>query len=127
MDSKRAVNSLEEWLALPEISFPTLSGEKGEGSVYPVHKVGFLAVPEDQCKKAGISTEAGPGGKCLLPTAVVEFAASPKLCRLPLALASWAFNCVTMAHSGKLSFPASVEFGILNRRIYAEFVQLHHG
>jgi hypothetical protein len=122
MKSKLVIDSLEGWQTLPEVLFPKLKSGTEKGSIFSVHKVGFLAVPEDQCKKAGIKADAGPAGKCLLPTAVVEFDGTPKLCRLPLSLSPWAFNCVAMAHSKTLNFPSSVEFGFFNGRNYAEFV-----
>lgn len=122
MEPKDKIESVDEWLNLPEPSFPSLMNNKENGTVYTVQKVGFLAVPETDCRKNNICAQSGPGGKSLLPTAVVEFAGQQQLCRLPLELTSWVFDCVAMAHSGMNSFPSKVEFGVLDGRTYAELL-----
>lgn len=36
-------------------------------------------------------------GKPTLPTIAVDFGGTPTVCRSPLPLVEWAFNCVAMA------------------------------
>lgn len=116
------VESITDWLALPEIAIPVLSSPSDSGTTHIVHKIGFLAVGIDECKREGLQAMSGPGGKCLLPTSVIEFAGSKKLCRLPLELADWAFQSVSAVHAGQFRMPATVEFGSLQGRKYAEYV-----
>jgi hypothetical protein len=120
--SKTDIQSVAGWLALPEIALPALVGAGEKGSVVMVFKVGFLAVSEVECAKADIRANRGPAGKCLLPTATVNFASVRQLCRLPIALSEWTYGCVNMAMSGRNPFPSDVEFGVLNGRTYAELV-----
>ncbi|MEY2169042.1 MULTISPECIES: hypothetical protein [unclassified Rhodanobacter] len=122
MATGSTITSLDGWLHLPEVVFPALKNAQEKGSVFAVHKVGFLAVSKQECVVAGINAEEQPPGKCLLPTAVVKLAGTPELCKLPISLGPWAFDCVAMAHSGVLEFPTQIEFGILEGRSYAEFV-----
>lgn len=122
MNSNFTIYSINEWQALPEVLFPKLKSGTEKGSIFSVHKVGFLVVPKEQSQKAGIKADAELLDEYFLPTVVIEFAGIQKLCRLPLSLSPWAFNCVAMAHSKILSFPTSVEFGFFNGRNYAEFV-----
>lgn len=122
MEMKKKVLSVEEWLNLPEPTFPSLKMDKEEGSIYTVLKVGFLAVAEADCTRNGLKAQVGPGGKCLLPTTVVEFAGTPQLCRLPVELTSWAFNCVAMANRGMNPFPSKVELGVRDGRTYVELL-----
>ena len=121
--SKADIESVEGWLALPEISLPTLRSPDEKGSVVNVFKVGFLAVNDGDCAKAGIRAKKGPAGKSLLPTATVSFAGERQLCRLPVALSEWTFGCVSTAMSGHNPFPSEVEFGVLDGRTYAELLQ----
>src|SRR5882724_9952614 len=112
----KIVQSIEEWLKLPEPAFPTLKTTDEKGTVYAVRKVGFLGVPPEECKKNGLEVPLSPLGKCLLPTAVVEFDGSPQLCRLPVGLGPWALFVVNTAHNGTNLFPSKVEFGVIGGR-----------
>lgn len=116
------VQTAEAWLALPEITFPVLASQATSGARFTVRKIGFLAVDEVDCERAGIEVKPGPAGKRLLPTSVVEFSSSATLCRLPLELSTWAFEAVNAAHAGFLRLPTTVEFGEIAGRKYAEFV-----
>jgi hypothetical protein len=80
MSAKEYVRSLEEWLGLTELSLPTLKSDTDKGMVRKVFKVGFVLVSSDDCANKGIQAHRGPGGKCLLPTAVVEADGDP-LCQ----------------------------------------------
>jgi hypothetical protein len=122
MKENLVIESAVDWLALAEITFPPLKSELDNGTTFTVYKVGFLAVREQDCQELGIHAERGPAGKCVLPTSVIDFAGERKLCRLPVELSPWAFNCVAMAHEGLLKFPATVEFGLLDGRKYAEII-----
>jgi hypothetical protein len=122
MDKNRTVEGPEAWAALPEIQLPAPSDLRAIGSTYIVRKVGFVAASEAQCRAAGLSVAETHAGKCVLPTAVVEFDGEPTLCRLPPLLASWVFDCVALARSGINPFPASVEFGLASGSVYAQFV-----
>jgi hypothetical protein len=116
------IQSTADWLALPEIAFPVLKSTNDSGVRYTVHKVGFLAVDEKECQRAGIAAQPGPAGKRLLPTAMIEFSNTRALTRLPVELSDWAFECVSAAHAGRLRLPGMVEFGELAGRKHAEFV-----
>lgn len=116
------VKTYREWNDLPEISFPTLKSDRGEGSTYAVRKVGWLFADRQDCVGLEIPLGAMAAGKVTLPTAVVEFDGKPQLCKLPIELGSWAFDQVALAHSGMNLFPAKVEFGILDGRHYAEIL-----
>jgi hypothetical protein len=116
------VKTYLEWNALPEILFPALKSDRGEGSTYAVRKVGWLIADRQDCTGLKIPPEAMAAGKVTLPTAVVEFDGKPQLCKLPIELGSWAFDQVALAHSGNNLFPAKVEFGVLDGRHYAEIL-----
>lgn len=122
MNAKEHVNSLEEWLNLTEIKIPQLKNRKDKGEVYKVFKVGFALISPDDCAKKGIKAQRLQGGKSMLPTTVVELETERRLCRLPLALTSWVFDTVAQAHSGMNPFPATVEFGTIDGRIFAEIL-----
>jgi hypothetical protein len=122
MKSAKHVNSIAEWLKLPEIFVPTLRNKDESGSVLAIVKVGFLAVSEAECYKMGVAAERGPGGKCVLPTAIITTDGTSQLYRLPVELARWAFDSVALAHAGRNVFPSNVEFGKLSGRVYAEHV-----
>jgi hypothetical protein len=81
MPSKESVRSVEERLELPELSAPRIRSERDDGAVVTVLKVGFLAVSQEDCRKAGVTAPVVTGGKCFLPTAVVDLEASPLLHR----------------------------------------------
>jgi len=121
-DQKQNPNSPSAWLALPEIGFPNLKSATQKGAIYSVYNVGFLLASKKDCDAAGVQADLGPMGKCVLPTAVVEFSDEQRLCRLPLALAPWVYGNLQLVDLGALGFPATVEFGILNGRPYGEFV-----
>lgn len=117
------VTSLPEWLDLPEVACPVVQNEGRKGSIYTVHKVGFLPVSPSDCKDTDIAGAHFEAGKYLLPTAEVEFGRRKQLCRLPLQLSDWAIDSVAMAYQmGKSPFPMRVEFGILRGRYYAEML-----
>lgn len=116
------VQSTADWLALPQIAFPILKSMEDGGVRYTVHKIGFLAVDEEECQLADIAAEPGPAGKRLLPTATIEFSDARTFVRLPVELSNWAFECVSAAHAGHLRLPAMVEFGELAGRKYAELI-----
>jgi hypothetical protein len=122
MDKKPPIQSAIEWQALPEPQLPNLKDESESGTTYRVVKVGFLAVPSSQCKEINLKAKSAPGGRCLLPTAVVLFDGKEELCKLPIELSEWVENSVAMAHSGIDLFPSDVEFGILKGRAYAEML-----
>ena len=122
MTTKTHVLSISEWLVLPEVKVPTIRNDCEMGAVVQVAKVGFLFATDADCKKAGISAERAPNGKLALPTAIVQEASGPSLHRLPPTLAPWVLDAVALAHAGRNQFPAKVEFGRLNGRVYAEFV-----
>ena len=52
MPSKESVRSVEEWLELPELSAPRIRSERDDGAVVTVLKVGFLAVSQENYRKA---------------------------------------------------------------------------
>lgn len=120
--NKAEVQSVEGWLALPEITLPTLRSPSETGSRYKVYKAGFLAANEVDSTKAGIQAQKVPGGKVLLPTITIDSSGERQLCRLPTDLADWVMSCMSSAMAGLKPFPAQVEFGYLDGRSYAEFL-----
>ncbi|MFX1670842.1 hypothetical protein PWR63_00785 [Paraburkholderia sp. A2WS-5] len=120
--SERKVTSVAEWLALPEIGVPAISVASETGSVFTVYKVGFLYVDVADCDAAKVDAPSIGPGKCALPTITADCANERTLCRLPLELADWAFSCVALAQQGIRPFPAKVEFGCLDGRMYAETI-----
>lgn len=122
MTTKTHVLSISDWLVLPEVKVPTIRNDSEMGAVVQVAKLGFLFATDADCKKAGISAERAPNGKLALPTALVQEASGPSLHGLPPTLAPWVLDAVALAHAGRNQFPAKVEFGRLNGRVYAEFV-----
>jgi hypothetical protein len=115
------VTSFEDWLKLPEVAIPKIASSAGSGSVYRVHKVGFLLAKLDPCPPEYQSAEQA-AGKRLLPTAVVDFDGAEQLCKLPIELSAWTKFCVGAAHAGDNPFPSEVEFGRLDGRVYAEIL-----
>lgn len=84
--------------------------------------IGLITRRRRQFGKRELGIRPGPGSKYVLPTAVVEFAGEFQLCRLPLELAPWAFDCVALANGLANPFPSEVEFGVLNGRVYAQLL-----
>ena len=121
MEEKSRIVSVSEWLGLPEISTPHISGESEEGATSTVLKVGFLAVSGTDCETARVSASLLVGDRCILPTAVIELGGGPVLRRLPIGLANWVIDCVALAKAGKKLFPTQVEFGELHGNPYADF------
>jgi hypothetical protein len=99
---------------------PLLTLETELGSIYEVKKVGFVLVDKSDCEIKKINTLNALEGKCALPTAVMLFDGQYELCSLPVALSEWVQECVYMAFTGMNMFPAKVEFGVLNNRVYAK-------
>jgi hypothetical protein len=122
MEKVERIGSVQEWMNLPEVFLPVIENGKGTGSIYNVLKVGFLAVSQAQCKQMGLNGVTAYGGKYILATAVVDFAGQRQLCRLPIGLTHWAFDCVALANSGNKPFPSKVEFGLLDGQAYAQFL-----
>lgn len=116
------VSSVAEWLGLVEPVIPIVRAGSEKGTAYTVHKVGFLGAPLADCRASGLVVAAGPGGKCVLPTAVVEFDNEKHFCRLPVELGPWVLHCVELSHMGALAWPSRIEFGVLNGKTYAEFL-----
>ena len=118
-----AVQSLTQWLALPEIACPVVQTTGNKGSIYIVHKIGFLALSAADIGEFDTSEVVYEASKYFFPTAEVEFGQAKQLCRLPLPLSNWAIDTVAMARQmGKSRFPQKVEFGILGDRFYAEIL-----
>jgi hypothetical protein len=118
-----AIRSLAEWRLLPEIACPVIEGEAREGSIYTLHKVGFLALSAADCKDADLSGVVFECWKYLFPTAEVDFVHEKHLCRLPLQLSDWVIDTMALVHQRQKSpFPKRVEFGILRGRHYAEML-----
>jgi hypothetical protein len=122
METSQKIPSVSDWMKLPEISIPRLNSDKETGTVLVVKKVGFLAVSEDDCMKAGAPANRIAENKCILPTAVVELDCRVTLLRLPVELAGWVFDCVALANAEQNQFPSKVEFGELNGRVYAQLI-----
>lgn len=122
METSQKISSVSDWVKLPEISIPRLESDKETGTVLVVKKVGFLAVSQDDCIKAGAPANRIAGNKCILPTAVVELDGRVKLWRLPVEFAGWVFDCVALANAERNQFPSKVEFGELNGRVYAQLI-----
>jgi hypothetical protein len=116
------ISSAKEWMKLPEIGVPELESQIETGVIESVVKVGFLGLSAADCRKAKIKTRPVLGLRCVLPTAVVDRHGKTELARLPLDLAPWVVECVGLAQAGRNQFPAQVEFGKLQGRVYAEFV-----
>jgi len=112
------LSSVEEWLQLPELSLPVLINAKETGAIYMVLvlKFGFLLASKNDCKVNGLDPRIESFGKCILPTIDIESSKESMLFRLPLKLASWAFDNVALANTGMNHFPSKVEFGVLDGR-----------
>jgi hypothetical protein len=117
----KIVSTIKEWLELPEPSFPLVNSASEEGSVYFVHKVGFLKLPYVGSEGVGRS-QGLEVLQDVLPTAELNFGLERVLCKLPSELNGWVTLCVDMAINGKNVFPTEVEFGILNGKKYAEIL-----
>jgi hypothetical protein len=120
--AREHIESAAEWIQLPELVVPTISAPTVQGSVYTVHKVGFVVATNDELRRLELSSPVAMGGRPILPTAVVQFADERQLCRLPTELVAWARDAVANAQSGLLRFPMQVEFGRLKGRVYAELL-----
>lgn len=116
------VESATEWLALPELAVPVLATTNETGSLFMVHKVGFLFLDVADCREAKIEAPIVDRGKCALPTITADYAGERTLCRVPLELSEWALSCVAMAHRGIRPFPCQVEFGSIDGQMYAELL-----
>lgn len=116
------VTSAAEWMALPEIDVPIIGSTAETGSVFMVHKVGFLLADVADCQDAKIDGPLVEMGKGVLPTATVDQDNQRNLYRLPLALGEWVFSCVAMAQRGVRPFPCNVEFGSIDGHMYAEML-----
>ncbi len=114
------IDSVADWLELPEIEFPVLQSPHDEGTVLTVLDVSFLAVDERDCSNLDISAHKCRAGKALLPTVTVDFAGQRTLCRISVDLSDWAFVMSTRTRADH--FPCTVEFGVLRGRTYAELL-----
>jgi hypothetical protein len=122
-DIRMVVTSVAEWAMLPEIACPAIESEASKGSIFTVHKIGFLAVGPADCVGVDLSGAVFAAGKYMFQTAVVEFEREKKLCRLPHQVGNWAIDTVAVAQKlGRSPFPMQVEFGILRGRYYAEML-----
>ncbi len=120
---KFSVLSVEEYLALPELSIRPVANERERGTIYDVQKVGFYPATEDECRRHKLDADLdGDAGRYLLPTTVVLVAENPTFFRLPLSLAEWAGSLVAMAHARANPLPCKIEFGLLKDRYYAEMI-----
>lgn len=119
--SEKKVKTAAEWLALPEITAPVIATVEQKGSVCTVHQNDLLFVDAADCHEAKFKAPSIAVEKCALPTIIADFAKGPSaLYRLPLELTNWAFSCIFSAQQGFRSFPAKVEFGRLDKRVYAK-------
>lgn len=124
MANQYVVNSIEEYLALPELPIPAVADENAPGRTVLVHKVGFYGAKKEEVRRhnldADLSVEAG---RYLLPTAVAATDSGEKVFyRLPLSLAPWVIDTVAIAHAIGNPLPCQIEFGLLNDRHYAEML-----
>jgi hypothetical protein len=111
------VLSIADWEKLDEVSLPKIKRPADKGAFYVALKVGILFTPN-----ASDYSATRYKGHPYLPTITIQVDTATRILRLPLDLAPWAFDAVALAHSGLLSFPAEIEFGILKNRVYAEYV-----
>ncbi|HBO5951995.1 MULTISPECIES: hypothetical protein [Bacillus subtilis group] len=86
------------------LNAPALSNESEKGTVYNVLSVGIL------------------GGQREPIVTVKETDGEVVVYRLPYDLVGWVENFMGMKLHGIDSFPAKVEFGKLNGRVYAEIL-----
>lgn len=77
MEAKERAHSVDDWLNLPEPSFPSLKSDKEDGLVYTVLKVGFLAAPEADCRKKGLKAQPRERGQAGFSWAVELAEGSP--------------------------------------------------
>ena len=116
------IKSPGEWSNLAELVSPVIRTQAEKGSVYTVHKIGFLAMPLADCGDFDTTGVLFEAGRYFFPTADVEFGTERRLCRLPLQLSNWAIDTVAMAQTGEMRFPTKVEFGVFAGRHYAEML-----
>ncbi len=86
------------------LKIPELNNEKESGAVYEVFSVGNMGVNFDP-----VITIRGNDGSAVL-------------CRLPTDLSDWVDYQKGIRLQGIEMFPARIEFGKLNNRIYAEIL-----
>lgn len=118
------VAEVSEWLDLPELQIAEIANAGKKANIYDVRKVGFLITDENACKRYDIKGATSQGKNMYLPTIVIRTDEGDRLYRLPIQLGEWVIRNVGLAHSGTNLFPSKVEFGILDGRVYAEFVDL---
>ena len=123
MPERTHVETIEEWLELPELPMPTES-ENEDGVIYRVLKAGYFAAKPSDCKKKNLKSEPNPTGKCFLPTTYVEEKdGTRQLYRLPISLEPWATDLVALAHMENTKLlPSEVRFGRIGDKAWAEFV-----
>ncbi len=111
------VVSIVEWEALTELPISSLIFDHEKGSIYTVVKLGFLLA-----KNAIDYNEKIHKQYDYLPTITVSLSGRNQMFRLPISLSVWAFDQIALVRSGEIKFPTEIEFGILNGRMYAEYV-----
>jgi hypothetical protein len=117
---RMAVSKFAEWEALPELACPVVEGDQ-VGEVCTVLKVGFLALPADQCSPSERTRAVRAYGKYVLPTIEIEVREKKKLYRLRRGLCQWALDQVALVqYVGRNPFPRRVEFGIREGHYYAD-------
>jgi hypothetical protein len=125
MRDDTVVTSVAEWRALPAVVPAVVKNAESQGLVLEVEKIGFLRVPLVLCDELGLTAADTVGsGECPLPTALVRTESGDRtLHRLPLELASWAFDSVALAHATGIRWlPSRIEFGVLDGRCYAQLL-----
>lgn len=116
----------EDWYALPEIALP-----EGEPVVVRVLKLGMMMAFDDRRDEGELEAAALDRTRDgepdqreeLLPTAIIETAAGPKLVRLPRELVPWAFaRHRAWEYGWERPFPGHVLFNRIDGRAEATVV-----
>lgn len=124
MSTPPEINTVPEWLRLPELPLRTITSERETGSVYRVLRVNWYAASEDDrfFLRELFGRADLAHGSLSLPSIVVEQHGLQQMYRLPTSLSGWAVDVAAHGIAGLLTFPIDVEFGVLMGRPYAEFV-----
>ena len=94
---RKIISNINEWKNLPELPIKMIKGNRENGSIYKVIRVGFVMIEKAQ-------------GMVPYPTITIQESNGEILYRLPLELNGWVYDRVAFAHSGINYFPENVEF-----------------
>lgn len=117
------VTSAEQWNNLPGPELPELQSAEESGAAYEVTQLGYYPAAREECMALGIKADQPQGVAYALPIAHMKLGQEIVLCKLPIELTSWVLRAILITQRGANPLPATIEFGKLDGRVFADIRQ----